>query len=1430
MKFNEIVKLNSNQLFKGAVDLDWYLNNNLMSQEVATSYFFHGPKNHSGNNGLSSRKLTDTISMSEKIINDVSTPGSKMELAIAGYGAGKSHFSVMISNLLNSNKIVEKQILENIAFVDHQKASQIKQKLEADSRPVLIIPINGMRNCNLTEEFIRVTKLSLKKDNQSCKFLNKFDSKYESLSYIIANHKKPEFMLRIIQNCGCKTMKQFENRMDDWDEDLFNCIIHELEKNGERIPVSSSSNTEIKEIIPAIYQNTCGHGKYYKSMLIIFDEFGKYMMFAAEDETKAGKGIMQSLFEGINNLQKYSITLLGLSQLDLKEYQNTTVMYNENIENNKNRYITRFNDAKRYYLSVNFETLICNLIKVSDESFIPRMNTIKLSSKKSFLNKVFPSSQNYSIWADADDFSKYFYACWPLDSFALWILVYLSSVNNILQQRSALNVLKDCFSNLENKELKNSYLISAVDLFDAGLGIEFKNSENSFQNKLQIANDYYGVLEKYNDRLTKKDIKVLQAIVISTKISAVTNNFEESRRLISFLTFIKETEVELIINDLTEKYNMIQEGLTNLYEINSDVPSQIEYRKILKVRLSNINKHLVAKDNLRYIKDFLDSYYFENDRSNLFCFLETPFGMNNDVKTLEWRFNPDLLVSLNVKKDLQDYINQIKWNDLPLTLSPKGTILYMIINENEDIESLKIDIKKMIIDKGNSIGHTLPLMVVLLPDYDKKILKSSIIYDVVSSFSTEEKSKFGPYLQKDKTKCKTNIVETIDIANTKNIVISGLEEQPRRRVQIATNIFENIYSKIIPFPMDGFQNGQNRGVNEIITLLNVMLYKTSKEYISSKLTTTQRKHCFHLVDTKWGFFDYNGNLKEFSDINVINEVFEFFDSIIEKDNKINSFLIFKKMSEPPFGINAIGALLLTFIYLLSREKKLRCVKNGDIYDIGTLTIPKNFIKQSSKNFSISDLNNLSFVKMKSDDQLWIDLLDRWENAILFSELIECYKENDNLLNTLNIQLPNRLNAKQFNCKVKSDNAIKKVYEYNDLVNKYKPYIEKQASQGQVYYLYKNLAKFKSKVDLLMDNKEEWNITQVEEIDDFFDYYLNDYLPNTFYSWFSQTSLMTSNKKLHDANRQKYENLIEVFNELNLYSYSQKLDCEIKKDDLYIKNNIEYDNLISEYRNRMSLIKREINSLHKLSICKNYDEILTEQLNILEEFPKDNLKIISKNLDDEISEVKKLKEKVENVIIENRNNLSSIYDYNLIKNVNELDSILEKARNLHLFFLGTPDAEDVAALIEEINTLKVSCDSISKAGESEVRLKSVFLENLTMLKENFEDNLLDYETILKNFYFDCLDKLRFRSNNFVDNVQQKSLHAKGFSQWLEVTKMIENKPLYITTKDLLILKDIDRDVKDKLNKEKILYIVSLIKDLDESGKNKLFDMIQLDIAN
>ena len=135
MKYCDVVEYNGKKLFSGAIDIDDYLKSPEKAKEIASCYIFHGNKKHEGDN--SGHELTDSISLVERVIEALESDSPELLLGIAGYGVGKSHLGLTLSYLLSTtDKNGKETILKNIALIDKEAESRIKESIYSDDRPL----------------------------------------------------------------------------------------------------------------------------------------------------------------------------------------------------------------------------------------------------------------------------------------------------------------------------------------------------------------------------------------------------------------------------------------------------------------------------------------------------------------------------------------------------------------------------------------------------------------------------------------------------------------------------------------------------------------------------------------------------------------------------------------------------------------------------------------------------------------------------------------------------------------------------------------------------------------------------------------------------------------------------------------------------------------------------------------------------------------------------------------------------------------------------------------------------------------------------------------------------------------------------------------------------------------------------------------------
>ena len=164
MKIKQILGFKKENIFDGAVQLDWCYEKDL-NDKVASSYIFHGPKYYGvSNNDLkgNAHKLRDTASFVKDIVEKVyiDDVSNRFVLTISGFGAGKSHLGVAMTALLSGdNDELKNKVINNIIKVEEDIYNEIRFMA---NKPYLVISLNGMKDFNLNNEILKNAKKALK--------------------------------------------------------------------------------------------------------------------------------------------------------------------------------------------------------------------------------------------------------------------------------------------------------------------------------------------------------------------------------------------------------------------------------------------------------------------------------------------------------------------------------------------------------------------------------------------------------------------------------------------------------------------------------------------------------------------------------------------------------------------------------------------------------------------------------------------------------------------------------------------------------------------------------------------------------------------------------------------------------------------------------------------------------------------------------------------------------------------------------------------------------------------------------------------------------------------------------------------------------------------------------------------------------------------
>jgi len=421
-KLNEVISFRSDKLFQGAIDLDWLNLAPQKSNEAALAYVFHGPNYHGITQASIGTEhgytLKDTVSFVRDILSTDKLKQNNLNLVIAGYGAGKSHLALTLSALLkNPGSKLANAIIESAVAADKEIGKTIKDCINNKSQPSLVVALNGMQDFDLTSEFNKQLIRQLKENNIDTKPLDDLKPRFQRAKSLILNSNEV-IQKSVLKEFGLKKIDQLIAALDEQDESAY-CIVHEILKNVGT-PIQADRGESLKDIIVVVADCYCGENKPFSDISIIFDEFGRYTEFATTRSQIAGSGVLQQLYEGMQSASDKTL-FIGFIQYELNSYVKRLA---SEYQNDIQRYITRFQSARKSYISSNLETLIANLIEKIDPNLIEDLkSTLSLEESEQIRKKIssyFPRATAHALWQDSQKFHEVIrVGCWPLSPFSV---------------------------------------------------------------------------------------------------------------------------------------------------------------------------------------------------------------------------------------------------------------------------------------------------------------------------------------------------------------------------------------------------------------------------------------------------------------------------------------------------------------------------------------------------------------------------------------------------------------------------------------------------------------------------------------------------------------------------------------------------------------------------------------------------------------------------------------------------------------------------------------------------------------------------------------------------------------------------------------------------------------------------------------------------
>ena len=1324
MRFDDIVSFRRDLLFDGAVQISWLENNKELAIKAAEHYVFHGPDYHGiTQDDIVGREylLQDTATFTLDVLKRVNglTTGDPFTLAIAGYGAGKSHLGITLSSLLSDpGSNVAGKILKNMALADEDIGIQSKQILQKEGKPFIVVTINGMKDFNLCGEIMRQIILVLNQSNLDTSVLKNLRPRFEFAA------KFTESFYSVLEGEFAKSFGASTNGdeiiglLENQDEDVFKKVNSIFEQQmGNAIPATGKE--ALHEFITVAKDNFCGLGKPFSGMVILFDEFGRYLEFSVQSPHIAGSGALQQLFEAVQE-NSDSVFFIGFIQYEPKAYISRIA---PELHEDLNRYVSRYDMARKVHLSSNLETLIANLFEKKNYSELEnQLLAIPDSPEEiqALMLRWFPDVGNHALWTDLQQFKQVIVqGCWPLHPFSTWVLYKLSSVGKSFQQRSAFSFLADAFDLYKETKCAPGQLILPVDLCsDAMLG-EFLISEQ-YRQQGAIAHAYYSVVDKYRHELSREQNVLLKAVLLLSKVGYKVESKEECLHVLALFSGVGQNRVEQEVRHLESDLAVLEWNDSQFrFEIAEDsVPKRafIAYVKRESEQIDSGSRAEIFGNNYAKwsgVKEF-----------------NTDFGIQNKISTREWRYSVSFASVSQLKRQIEHVLRI--WMDCRGADEAKGQLIYCYVGPESNIDDVK-GFAEGILEKslrgiGIDWGLGVPIAIILLHDVDGSFGQNIAENWVLIEMDKEARLKFDKFISDHQNSLKQTMETRFSkMKMAKYIVVATGKTVDKTDIKVLlTNLFSVIYDQYIPFPFDGFHTARGHAARDCqLFTRQLLLGRLDKEWIAAQ-GQQQRNRAHSVLVDSWGILGEDGSIRLRPKNERVSKIIALLDSKLPLVNKgnagkvVNLGSIIRLLCAPPYGCNLSSAGLLLALFIGKRKSKIIIVMNEEI--IGY----EHWLQEAlgDRYFELPILD-LSFIKRVDEDSLseWEALFEDWEGEEQLLSKYHYLSKAEKLQGRVTV--PPQLHYRLARLQEQSDNAFKKIKDHDEKIDGALKKINEGLESNDIGKLSHGGTDLVKVLEKMNEQRKLWTDYQIEEIEDHIKK-VRKHIVRIFDRWLAQL-VVTGIEQLNqfkDINSQIADNL----QRLNLPEKQKLLNDHVEQISSNIKEITQINRVVSDVN---SMVGRnyitDSTPVSVINVCLRQVEEFEKRL----ELAADKVYLWNTGIEEAVKTLTNYKQQCVKQLEIYTGRMRKIFDIQNLSDSSHIGFWREEIAALKVIYEGyEKDLEDLDQVLKHLNLIEQHIGVLSDYNLSVEEFAAACESCMEETEKYFSDDAppLDHESI------------------------------------------------------------------------------------------------------
>lgn len=366
------------------------------------------------------------------------------------YGHGKSHLALALANFFGK-PAGSPEVNAILDAIKHAKGDYEGLKsFKEDRQPYLVLTLFGNDTLTIAQGVVRGIEKAFAANPETHSedlglWFKPAEEGLEALSAKQADvEKATEFLQSLTPPLTLQDLRDdLSSRRGLYREQLSQMVHHVT-----GFPPAFGDMLGPKQVIESVVNRYCGEGKPFAGLLILFDEFGRFVQdYASEYDLLSKNQPLQNLLEAVASLQSRA-AIVAFTQANPEGIAKRALGANSARLDEVNRELTRFPDPDRKVLVSPLEAVLGDFLQQEEKKFGQLLDAYPsaeadLDAAIDMTKVLFPA--RYSSWTPQQVQNQLGYECFPLHPLTTALLCTLG-IRETVSARPSLGFVQEAYN------------------------------------------------------------------------------------------------------------------------------------------------------------------------------------------------------------------------------------------------------------------------------------------------------------------------------------------------------------------------------------------------------------------------------------------------------------------------------------------------------------------------------------------------------------------------------------------------------------------------------------------------------------------------------------------------------------------------------------------------------------------------------------------------------------------------------------------------------------------------------------------------------------------------------------------------------------------------------------------------------------------------